>query len=654
MSCHDQEGGAITGRGAIALVGNPNVGKSVVFHRLTGRYAAVSNYPGTTVEVARGPALSLDGTIVDTPGLLMLPAHSEEERVAARVLLQDSLRVLVQVGDAKNLRRTLLLTVQLAEMGVPLVVALNMMDEAAEHGLNVHPEALAEGLGVEVIPTVATRGRGMAELERAIALARPATCRVVYPSPVEAELTFLADRLPQASISPRSLALLWICEDDVVDEWLRVRLPDSDMQILEAARDRVAAACDDPAAEVVQRARLAWIDRLASAATHAAAPPHRRLLDTLGRLSVHPVWGWPVLGIVLAGLYGFVGVFGAQTLVGWLEGRLFGEVVNPWLASLASRWIPIGWVADLLVGPYGLWTMGVTYALALILPIVSTFFLAFGLMEDSGYLPRLAVLSHRGFRLIGLNGKAVLPMVLGLGCVTTATLTTRILETRRERLLAILLLALAVPCSAQLGVVMGMLGAVSVSATLIWAGVVVAVLLLVGWLAAKLVPGERSALLIEIPPLRRPVASNVLIKTAARLEWYLREVLPLFLIGSVLVFLLDRTGLLAVGSRLAEPVVTGWLGLPPEATLAFVLGFLRRDFGATGLFALQSHGLLSPLQTVVSMVTITLFIPCLAAILMMARERGWRTTLAISAFVFPFAFAVGGILRLGLQAVGWT
>jgi ferrous iron transport protein B len=333
---------------------------------------------------------------------------------------------------------------------------------------------------------------------------------------------------------------------------------------------------------------------------------------------------------------------------------LFGEVVNPWLATLASRWIPIGWVADLLVGPYGLWTMGVTYALALILPIVSTFFLAFGLMEDSGYLPRLAVLSHRLFRLIGLNGKAVLPMVLGLGCVTTATLTTRILETRRERLLAILLLALAVPCSAQLGVVMGMLGAVSVSATLIWAGVVVGVLLLVGWLAAKLVPGERTALLIELPPLRRPVASNVLIKTAARLEWYLREVLPLFLVGSALVFLLDRTGLLAVGSRLAEPVVTGWLGLPPEATLAFLLGFLRRDFGATGLFALQSHGLLSPLQTVVSMVTITLFIPCLAAILMMARERGWRATLAISVFVFPFAFAVGGILRLGLLAMGWA
>jgi ferrous iron transport protein B len=275
-------------------------------------------------------------------------------------------------------------------------------------------------------------------------------------------------------------------------------------------------------------------------------------------------------------------------------------------------------------------------------------------MEDTGYLSRLSVLSHRLFRVMGLNGKAVLPMILGLGCVTTATLTTRILETRRERVLAVLLLALAVPCSAQLGVVMGMLGAVSFSATLIWAAVLALVLFGVGWLAARLVPGERSPLLLELPPLRRPVAANVIVKTGARVEWYLREVVPLFVLGSALVFVLDRSGVLALGSRLAEPLVTGWLGLPSQAALAFLLGFLRRDFGVTGLFAMQTQGLLSPLQTVVAMVTITLFIPCIAAVMMIARERGWRTASAIVALVFPLAFVVGGLLRFGLQAIGWT
>jgi ferrous iron transport protein B len=362
----------------------------------------------------------------------------------------------------------------------------------------------------------------------------------------------------------------------------------------------------------------------------------------------------PLLGLVLFGLYEFVGVFGAQTLVGWMEGGLFGRVVNPWLTSWLVRLIPVRLIAEAIVGPYGLWTMGVTYAFALILPIVTTFFLAFGLMEDSGYLPRLAVLSHRLFRIMGLNGKAVLPMILGLGCVTTATMTTRILETRRERLLAVLMLALAIPCSAQLGVVMGMLGAISIQATLVWLAVVAAVLISVGWLAARVVPGERSPLIMELPPLRLPMTANVVVKTAARVEWYLKEVVPLFLLGSLLVFVLDQTGLLSRLARLTEPLVTGWLGLPAEASLAFLLGFLRRDFGATGLFAMQSRGLLTSAQTLVAMVTITLFIPCIAAVLMIARQHNWRTTVAIVAIVFPLAFLVGGGLRLVLTAVGWT
>jgi ferrous iron transport protein B len=298
--------------------------------------------------------------------------------------------------------------------------------------------------------------------------------------------------------------------------------------------------------------------------------------------------------------------------------------------------------------------MGMTYALALILPIVTTFFLAFGVLEDSGYLPRLAVLVHRLFRAIGLNGRAVLPMVLGLGCVTMATVTTRVLETRRDRLLAILLLSLAIPCSAQLGVVMGMLAGVSFSAMLIWAAVVLAVLFGVGWLAARLVPGERSMLMVELPPLRLPLVSNVVIKTGARVEWYLKEVVPFFLVGTFIVFVLDQLGVLTWLASLGQPLVTGWLGLPPEAGLAFLMGFFRRDFGATGLFVLGSQGLLTPVQTVVAMVTITLFIPCIAAVLMISRERGWRTALAMMAIVFPLAFLVGGVLRIVLTASGWS
>jgi ferrous iron transport protein B len=275
------------------------------------------------------------------------------------------------------------------------------------------------------------------------------------------------------------------------------------------------------------------------------------------------------------------------------------------------------------------------------------------MLEDSGYLPRLAILSNRLFRLIGLNGRAVLPMVLGLGCVTMATMTTRILSSRRDRILVTLLLALAIPCSAQLGVVLGMLAAISFGGALIWGGIVLAVLLAVGWLAARLMPGERSAFIVELPPLRLPVISNVVVKTLARLEWYVKEAVPLFVLGTLALFALDQLHLLPGMIEAGKPLVSGWLGLPPEASMAFLLGFLRRDFAATGLFAMQSQGLLSPLQVVVAMVTITLFIPCIASIFMMVKERGLRTALAMTAFILPFAFLVGGLLQRALAWLGW-
>jgi ferrous iron transport protein B len=374
----------------------------------------------------------------------------------------------------------------------------------------------------------------------------------------------------------------------------------------------------------------------------------------LGHLSIQPIWGLVILALVLYILYWFVGIFGAGTLVDLLETNVFGEIINPRITEAINRLIPVPVVADFFVGEYGLWTMGVTYALALILPIVTAFFLAFGIMEDSGYLPRLAVLTNRLFRIMGLNGKAILPMVLGLGCVTMATLTTRIMENKRDRLLVIMLLALAIPCSAQLGIVMGMLASVSLSATMIWLVVMGLVMLMVGWLAAKVLPGDRTPLLLELPPLRRPIISNVLTKTLARLEWYLKEVVPLFLLGTAIMFGMKITGLLDLLIQSGEPLVSGWLGLPADASAAFLLGFLRRDFGATGLFLMEAQGLLSPIQVLVSMITITLFIPCVASVFMIGKSRGWRTSLAITAIVFPLAFLVGGFVRQILMAVGWS
>ncbi|MEK6584450.1 MAG: nucleoside recognition domain-containing protein, partial [Nitrospirota bacterium] len=331
---------------------------------------------------------------------------------------------------------------------------------------------------------------------------------------------------------------------------------------------------------------------------------------------------------------------------------LFGNYINPYMTFIAERFIPDLFFRDLFVGEYGIITMALTYSIALILPIVGTFFIAFGILEDSGYLPRLAIMVHKIFKLMGLHGKAVLPMVLGLGCDTMATFTARVMETRKERVIVTLLLALGVPCSAQLGVILGMLGGVSFTATLVWAFSVILVIFLVGYLSSKVLKGESSDFVFDIPPLRIPVLSNIVFKTLSRTEWYLKEAVPLFIVGTLILFTLDKIGGLEVIERIASPVVVSFLGLPAKATEAFLIGFLRRDYGAAGLFALAKNGQLNPNQVVISLVTITLFVPCVANLLVMIKERGLRTALAMVAFIFPFAFLVGGVLNFGFNLLG--
>ncbi len=597
----------------VVLLGNPNVGKSALFNALTGLRATVSNYPGTTVEVYHGRLSGSDTVVIDSPGLNSLLPLSEDEQVTwdlVRSVRGEEGAVVVQVADAKNLRRALLLTLQLGQLEVPTVLVLNMHDEAEARGIRLDLPGLEEALGIPVRTTVATRGLGIEGVTAALGAARAPRNHLPLPEDVAGPaLALLTGAQAHPAVPPPFLARY-------------------------------------------HEALLAHAGAIAGRHAVGSGPRGGHLARRLGRLAVHPLWGWPILAGVLLALYEFVGVFGAGTLVDLVEDGLFHGYLNPWATALFSH-VPWVLARDLFVGEYGLLTMGLSYGLAIVLPIVTTFFTAFALLEDSGYLPRLAVMADRGFRLMGLNGKAVLPMVLGLGCDTMATLTTRILPTRKERVLATLLLALGVPCSAQLGVILAMLAAVPLTAAAIWFAAVAGVMLTVGWLAARVLPGERGDFVIELPPMRLPALSNVLSKTVARVEWYLKEALPLFLVGTFVLFLLDRLRLLDVITRAGEPIVTGVLGLPAEASAAFLIGFLRRDFAATRLFDMSRGGGLDVVQLVVAMVTITLFIPCIANVFMIAKERGWRTAAAMAAFIFPLAFATGGLVRVFMLAAGF-
>ncbi|MCH8927900.1 MAG: ferrous iron transport protein B [Candidatus Marinimicrobia bacterium] len=635
----------------VVLVGNPNVGKSVIFGYLSGKYVTVSNYPGTTVEISRG-TIGTNGTkdtIIDTPGVNNLLPSSEDERVTRDLLLRERPKSIVQVVDSKNLKRGLLLTVQLAEMDLPIILNMNMTDEALSRGVSLDSAGLSKVLGVDVIESVAIRNKGLKDLSEAIKSPKVPKIKVSYGPIIEPGITEISELLGDSIEGRRAISLMVLARDESIFGYLQDILSSEQIDELKVIVDTAQEKFGESLSRVITRRRMKEAGRIADMAAGKSSGSGSDFATKLGKLTMHPFWGLGFVFAVLYMMYQFVGVFGAGFLTDYLEQVLFGQYLSVWFAQLFS-YVPVEIIRDIFVGEYGLLTMALPYSIAIILPVVVTFFIAFGILEDSGYLPRLAVMLNQVFKLMGLNGKAVLPMVLGLGCDTMATLTTRILDTKKERILVTLLLALGVPCSAQLGVIMGLLGAISISALFIWGAVVFGVLVVVGFLASKVLPDEGSDFILELPPIRMPKIGNITVKTLARTEWYVKEAVPLFFFGTFLLYLLDATGALLVIERLASPLVQTVLGLPAKATQAFIVGFLRRDYGIAGLNGMD----LTTAQILVASVTLTLFIPCIANFLIMIKERGMKMTMAMTAVILPIAFIVGGLLNLLLNAVGYT
>lgn len=640
--------------GRIVLVGNPNVGKSVLFGLLTGKYVTVSNYPGTTVEVSHGN-LSLDGkklVLVDSPGVNSFIPMSEDERVTRDILLAERPENVVLVADSKNLKRALMLLLQLAEMGLPCVLTLNMEDEATARGIEIDYRKLEDMLGIRVVGTVAPQRKGITGLRDALLAPMRPKVTTDYGEVIETYAARISGLLPDASISKRSIALMLLSGDDSMKSWFVANLDAGTIKEIEDLRDEAQATKKEPLSNIIARKRIAMSEEIVGAVMKQTSQRAGAVSQWIGKWTMHPFWGIFALVFVLFCFYEFVGKFGAGTLVNFFEQVIFGRYLSPGIEKVVRYIVPLRIVQDFFVGQYGLFTMALTYAVAIILPITATFFIAFGFLEDSGYLPRIAVLTNSAFSRIGLNGKAVLPMVLGLGCGTMATMTTRILETRRERIIATFLIALAIPCSAQLGVILGMLGPYPAKVTIWWLGTLLSVLILTGYIASKIVPGEKADFFLELPPIRVPKLGNILMKTLGRIEWYLREAVPLFILGTSVLFLLDKLNILGWVERAASPVVVGFLGLPPETASVFILGFLRRDYGAAGLFQLSKQGLLSPDQIIVSIITLTLFVPCLASFFMIVKERGARAALLMFSLITTFALLVGGGVNLLLHLLG--
>ncbi len=628
------------------LIGNPNVGKSVIFFILTGEYHTVSNYPGTTVDISLGSTQvrKTEGIIIDTPGTDSLIPMSEDEKVTKGILVGAVPNTVVQVADAKNLKRGLMLFLQLSEFEIPMVFNLNMIDEAESRFINIDSEGLSEELGIPVFETVATERRGTRELKRGIKEGERPHIKADYPQEIDEAM----DRLGNI-LGNRGLALLYLAAPEEMERYIEERY---DVRVQEEV-ERILAGLHSQFSRdlsyVINRALRERAEQLSTKYSEKEEIERSDLRERISNLTLRPLTGIPIFIAVILLLYEFVGYVGAQILVDLLESSLFGGYINPFLTDVIVSSIGNNFISELLVGDFGVITVGLTWAISIILPIIATFFLAFSILEDVGYIPRLGAMADRLFRRIGLNGKAVLPMVLGFGCDTMATMTTRVLSTKKERTISTLMLALGIPCSAQLGVIFAVMALLPIHYFFIWIVVVVSQLLLVAWMASKILPGRRGDFIMELPPLRAPRWDNVFRKTYYKVLWFFKEALPLFILGTFLISVLDIVGALDILINALEPVVGSWMGLPPESSVFFILGFLRRDFGAAGLLDMAQMGSISGVGLLIAIVAVTLFVPCIANLLMIIKERGAKTAAAIVGFIIPFAFLVAGLLRHVLE-----
>ena len=565
----------------VLLIGNPNVGKSVIFSRLTGVNVIASNYPGTTVEFTRGHMKlgEEEVEIIDVPGTYDLDPTSPAEEVAVQMAKEGD--VIVDVVDATNLERNLNLTLQLLKDGKPVVVALNLWDETRHIGISIDVDKLQEILGVPVIPTCAITGEGIREL---------------------------VSELPHA----RSNTFQYEEEK----RWEKV-------------------------GEIVSQVQKI---------THR----HHTFLERLEDLSIKPVTGLPLAVITLVVAFQIIRFIG-EGLIGLLFEPIFEKLWAPSMMRV-SDFLGDGFVHDLLIGKLvdgqidfveslGLLTTGLFVPIAMVLPYVFSFYLALSFLEDSGYLPRLGVLVDNVMHRFGLHGLAIIPMMLGLGCNVPGAMATRVLETKRERFIAATLMAIAVPCMAQMAMVIGLIGRYGAKGLGLVFGTLLVVWLALGFLLNRFSKGESPEIFVEIPPYRIPYWGALLKKLSMRIRGFLREAIPFVLLGVFITNILYSLGIIRFIGQLASPIITGILGLPQDATGALIIGFLRKDVAV---------GMLLPLgldlrQMVVASVVLTMYFPCVAAFAVLVRELGIKDMMKSAAIMIASALIVGGLLNLILR-----
>ena len=581
----------------ILLMGNPNVGKSAVFSRLTGTQVIISNYSGTTVEFTKGSTVLRAGEtaeVIDVPGTYSLEATSKAEEVAVDMLdgMLDEGDIVVNVVDATHLERNLYLTLQLLERNVPVVVALNLWDETKHKGISINVNRLQEILGVPVIPTSALTGEGIDVLVNRIS-------EVAKDAPRKGKLSGDGKRPGARSADER---------------WAEI--------------GRI----------------LAEVQKI----THR----HHTLLDRLEDASIQPVTGLIIAILVLYLSFKTVRLIG-EGLIDFVFDPMFEGLLRPVVTRLSIALGSEGFFHDLLIGrlingeidfeaSMGLLSTGLYVPITMVLPYVFAFYVVLSVLEDVGYLPRLAVLVDNIMHALGMHGYAIVPTILGFGCNVPAALGTRILESRREKFICATMLSIGIPCMAQTAVVIALIGRYGWQYLAIIYGVLFALWLITGLVLNAIMPGSSPPLLMEIPPYRLPHPRVLGKKVWMRIRVFLSDAIPYVLLGVLFVNILHVSGIIDVLGRIFAPILGGLLGLPSEAIVALIMGFLRKDVAV---------GMLSPLglsvrQLVVAVIVLTAYFPCAATYVVLLKELGAVDMLKSASIALIAAFGAGALTNI--------
>ena len=632
--------------GKIAIVGNPNVGKSSVFNKLGNTYSMVANYPYTTVELVRTQLKIGDEQfeLIDCPGIQSLAATSEEILVTRDVLIKENPTVIVQCLDAANIERSLLLTSQLMELDVPLLLTLNFQDDTQKKDIWIDSAQLERVIGVPVVQVVASDDKWNKEfigkLEILIDRHDVKHEKITYKKIIKNGVDKIRNCFPYPP-PPDAVLLLLMTLDADMESWISETRGEDVCgkvrnEVLEFRRTTLMSL-----PSLITSGRRDWVERILEIVLDRSRASEGGISGKIGMLTRHPVWGWPILAGVIYLIYMLVGKFAANTVVGWLEQGIFFP-----LYVLAESHISSKFLASFLVGEYGILSTGLGNALATALPILGMFFLILNIMEDSGYFVNLCILVSRFTRLLGLSGQSILPLILGFGCKTMATLSTRILESPKERYITIFLLAFALPCSPQLGMMMGVLSTLHFSAFLLVFGVLLSLELITGIILNRIIKDDtKTDFLIEIPPIKLPSIKNIFIKLYHRMKWFMTEIPPMFMAGAFLLFLLDKTGGLLIIKNGLTPIIVNFLSLPIETVDAFLLCAVKYEAGGVMLLNLVSKNILSYKQIIICLIIMSTFGPCVANFMAIIRQLRLARALLLRGVIIVASFLAGGLVN---------